>query len=255
MWRWSFSGVRELRDDSSNPSLLSTWETGVNPGIRSWKKRWYEWAWCQKAIGGIYITKRWRTETLQPGLEFDDFKPRLESGIFKCIFWLNRSFFGDGDQGFLKEVVKAYLMAPMSPLNSSIFLCVHIYSLWFMIPDFFFSSARDCRHGQQQWRTRQGRRVGELFLQRDRLPAAVYQVEAGGWQAVEAWRIYGFVLEYIASISSLRTMSLILFFCHHYRAHKALRKEVKLNWSQAARERGRSESLYSSNFRKWYRFH
>jgi hypothetical protein len=32
--------------------------------------------------------------TLQTGSEFDIFKPRLESGIFKCIPWLNGSFFG-----------------------------------------------------------------------------------------------------------------------------------------------------------------
>jgi hypothetical protein len=31
---------------------------------------------------------------------------------------------------FLKEGVKTYLMAPMSPLNTQIFLCLHIYSLW-----------------------------------------------------------------------------------------------------------------------------
>jgi hypothetical protein len=45
------------------------------------------------------------------------FKPRLESGIFKCISWLNGSFFGGEDQSFLKQGVKTYLMAPTSPLN------------------------------------------------------------------------------------------------------------------------------------------
>jgi hypothetical protein len=33
-------------------------------------------------------------ETQQPGLEFDNFKPRRESFIFECIFWLNSSFLG-----------------------------------------------------------------------------------------------------------------------------------------------------------------
>jgi hypothetical protein len=69
----------------SNLDSLSTSETGNNSGIRSWKKHSSEWARCQKAIGGIYFTKKWRAETLQPGLEFDNFKPRLKSGIFKCI--------------------------------------------------------------------------------------------------------------------------------------------------------------------------
>jgi hypothetical protein len=31
---------------------------------------------------------------LQPGLEFDSFKPGLKSGIFKCISWMKRSFLG-----------------------------------------------------------------------------------------------------------------------------------------------------------------
>jgi hypothetical protein len=29
---------------------------------------------------------------VQPGVESDIFKPQLESGIFKCISWLNCSF-------------------------------------------------------------------------------------------------------------------------------------------------------------------
>ncbi len=50
-----------------------------------------EWARCQEAIG-FNSTKMWRAETLQRGLEFDNFKPRLESGIFKYISSLNGSF-------------------------------------------------------------------------------------------------------------------------------------------------------------------
>jgi hypothetical protein len=48
----------------SNPGLLSSSETGIILGIRSWKQHLSEWAWCQKAIGGIYSTKKWRSETL-----------------------------------------------------------------------------------------------------------------------------------------------------------------------------------------------
>ncbi len=77
----------------SNPGWLSSSETRINLGIRSWKKHLSEWARCQKAIGGIYFTKKWRTETLQPGLEFATFKPRLKRGIFKCVSCLNGSFF------------------------------------------------------------------------------------------------------------------------------------------------------------------
>ncbi len=78
----------------SNPDLLSSSETEVNLGIKSWKNHPSEWSQCQKAVGGIYFTKKWRAETLQPGLEFDYFKPRLENGIFKRISWLNGSSFG-----------------------------------------------------------------------------------------------------------------------------------------------------------------
>jgi hypothetical protein len=78
----------------SNPNLLSSSDTGVDPGIRSWKKHLSEWARCQKAIGGIYFTKKWRAETLQTGFEFDNFKSRLKSWIFKGISWLNGSFLG-----------------------------------------------------------------------------------------------------------------------------------------------------------------
>jgi hypothetical protein len=48
-----------------------------------------EWVRCQKAISGIYFTKKWRAETVQPSLEFDNFKSRLKTDIFKCISWLN----------------------------------------------------------------------------------------------------------------------------------------------------------------------
>jgi hypothetical protein len=51
-----------------------------------------EWARCQKTIGGIYFAKKWRAETLQRGLEFDYFKPRLKSGIFKRISILAERF-------------------------------------------------------------------------------------------------------------------------------------------------------------------
>jgi hypothetical protein len=78
----------------ANPDLLSSSEAGVNPAVRSWKKHSSEWAWCQKAIGEIYFTKKWRAEHLQPGLEFDNIKPRLKSGTFKSISWLNSLLIG-----------------------------------------------------------------------------------------------------------------------------------------------------------------
>ncbi len=71
-------------------------------------------------------------ETLQPGLNFDNFKPRVKSFIFECISWLNGLFFGRWWSGVLKQGVQTYLWAPMSPLMSKldiIFFCINIYSL------------------------------------------------------------------------------------------------------------------------------
>ncbi len=61
----------------------------------------------------------------------DIFKPLLKCIIFKCISWLKGSFLVGEHWGFLKEGVKIYQMAPMSPLNSPIFfVCTSIvYSL------------------------------------------------------------------------------------------------------------------------------
>ncbi len=61
------------------PRSFSSSETGVNPGIRSWKKHSSERAQCQNAITDINITKKWRAETLQFGWEFYDIKPGLKA--------------------------------------------------------------------------------------------------------------------------------------------------------------------------------
>ncbi len=90
----------------SDPEWLSSSETGVNPGISSRKKHLSDWARRQKAIGGIYFTKKWRAETQQPDLRFGVFKSRLKSCTFKCIYQLNSSCFGGDHRGFLKEIVK-----------------------------------------------------------------------------------------------------------------------------------------------------
>jgi hypothetical protein len=97
----------------SNPDSLSRSETGANPGTRSWKKHSSDRARSQKAIRGIYFTKKCRAKTLQPGLELDNFKPRLKTSIFKCISWLNGSFFGGDDRSFVKDGVKINTMAPL----------------------------------------------------------------------------------------------------------------------------------------------
>jgi hypothetical protein len=50
--------------------------------------------------------------------KFDNFKLWLRHCISKCISLLGGLLFVGDDWGFLKEVVKTYLLTPMSPLNS-----------------------------------------------------------------------------------------------------------------------------------------
>jgi hypothetical protein len=71
------------RQTVSNPGLLSSRETGVNPGRGSFKTILFGSAQCQKDIGAVSISQR-----------IEDLKLRLKSGSFKCISWLNGSFLG-----------------------------------------------------------------------------------------------------------------------------------------------------------------
>ncbi len=110
----------------SNPPLA---ETGVNPGTRSWKMHSSGRVRRQKAIGAIYFPKKWSSDSITC-FRFDNFKPWLESDIFKCISWLNGLFFGCDNLGFRKERIVACLMAPMSSLNSPVLFLLHTYSPW-----------------------------------------------------------------------------------------------------------------------------
>jgi hypothetical protein len=52
----------------------------------------------------VSISQRSKELRLQPALEFEIFKPWLESIFFKCISWLNGSFLWSNGQGFGKRV-------------------------------------------------------------------------------------------------------------------------------------------------------
>jgi hypothetical protein len=105
------------QSQTSNPDSLSSSEEWAYLVIKNSKKHLSKWARCQKAVGGAYFTKKSRAEALGPGLKFDNFKSRLNSGIFKCFSWLNGSFFEGNDRYFVKEGVKTDYMTPiMSPL-------------------------------------------------------------------------------------------------------------------------------------------
>ncbi len=63
-----------------------------------------EWARCQKAIGGIYFTKKQRAETLQPRFRIWQFiKPGLIAVSSNASPGWTVRFFGGDDLGFLKE--------------------------------------------------------------------------------------------------------------------------------------------------------
>jgi hypothetical protein len=104
-----------------NPALLPSSERQVHLGIRT-KKCLSESGQCQQAIGGIYFTQTWRPEALHHALEIGKSQPRSKVGNFEYISWLKSFvFWGLNIGGILKEGVKTYLMAPMSPLNSPTF--------------------------------------------------------------------------------------------------------------------------------------
>ncbi len=63
IWRQSFLVSASYVTIPNRDSLFNI-DTGVNPGIRVWKKHIYYWALCQKAIGGICFTQKERAETL-----------------------------------------------------------------------------------------------------------------------------------------------------------------------------------------------
>jgi hypothetical protein len=95
MWRWSLSGVRKLRDVFKSLLTFQQWNICQSRNKYSWKSTYlneldvrkpYRWHLFYKEV------KSW--DFIQPGLEFDNFKPRLERGTFKCTTLLNDFFFG-----------------------------------------------------------------------------------------------------------------------------------------------------------------
>ncbi len=100
MWRWSHFGLRELCDKFKTGFAYQQWKWDY-PEMKSLKrKKKKHLSDCmigldarKSLVVSISHKKNWRADTLQPGLEFDNSKPRLKSVIFICISWLNGSFF------------------------------------------------------------------------------------------------------------------------------------------------------------------
>ncbi len=110
---------------SNSESLFSS-ETGVNSGTRSWKNTWLNELYVRKPL---VVSISQRSEELRPGLEFDNFKPRLKSCIFKSISWLNGSFFGVLIWVFWKRKSRPVKCRQFRLSTRQLLLCLHIYSL------------------------------------------------------------------------------------------------------------------------------
>jgi hypothetical protein len=110
----------------SNLESLSSSETEVNPAREVEESTYMNVLDVRKPLVFSISQGSEEQRLLQSGFEFDSFKPRLRSGVFKCISisWLNISFFGDDDRGFLKEGVKDHVMAPLSHIISTSFFSV-----------------------------------------------------------------------------------------------------------------------------------
>ncbi len=118
---------------AANTRYLSSNETRVNAGKRGWKLHLSESNWCQESVGGICFSNKWRAASLQPLI----FSNHCWNAVFSNASpSLTVRFLGVEHRGFLREGVKAYRMASMSPLNSPTFFVYTsvvyglIHSLW-----------------------------------------------------------------------------------------------------------------------------
>ncbi len=73
------------------------------------------------------FTEKWNAESLHRGLKLANFKPRLESVIFKWIFWPNALLLGSDGQGWQKEGVNTQLIAPISATFFSVFTFIFFF--------------------------------------------------------------------------------------------------------------------------------
>jgi hypothetical protein len=89
------SGVRKLRDNFKIPVRCPAVKEGSIQESEAKKGTYLIELDVRKRLVETISRRSEEAETLQPGLEFDKFKPLLTSGIFKCTScWLNGSFFG-----------------------------------------------------------------------------------------------------------------------------------------------------------------
>ncbi len=121
--------------------LLYSSATGPNPGMLSWGKLPYLTELDVRKPVVVWIPRKSEELGLNNlGENFTVSYPGLKVASSNASPGWTVRFFGNDDwEVFWKResTVKAYLMAPMSPLNSPTFFCLHNYSLW-DTPLFFF---------------------------------------------------------------------------------------------------------------------
>ncbi len=115
--KWPCSGLRGSRDNFKPRFAFQQSNRGI-----SWDKKLkiarIRMSSMSESDWWYLLHKERRAETLQSGLEFDNFKPRLTSSIFKYISWLIGSFHG-GDFFVYWHI-----------LTRKILFCLPIYNLW-----------------------------------------------------------------------------------------------------------------------------
>jgi hypothetical protein len=104
-----------------NGHFVSSSETVVRNGIKSWKAHVLSSAERQKAIGGLHFSNKRRTATLQPDLEFDNFKRNPKRDIFECISCLSGSISRVIVGIFWNRKSTHHSQAQCLPLNSIFF--------------------------------------------------------------------------------------------------------------------------------------
>ncbi len=99
-----------------------------------------DWAWYQKVKGGMF-SRKLRAENLQTGLEFDNFKPCLESGTVNWISWSNCSLFRGDDSDLWQRESRPFqwqefrlLTCELLPVCTSIFYACSSFRKWQSLP-------------------------------------------------------------------------------------------------------------------------
>ncbi len=152
MLRWSFSRAHNSREILETREPLSSGETGVNPGMRSWQKARVWIRMSESYCWNLFLKEVKSWDSIQPGLELVNFKPRLKSGVFGCISrprvcWF--IFFVCFVFPFFGVVIavsrmsmSGYIKAPNWPLNySQTFFWHQIRCLIWLRPAIMTSSA------------------------------------------------------------------------------------------------------------------